>query len=229
MDADERLIRAIQQINDPEADPARIESDAESDNSECHPVAPERVDADMQRLMDDMALRNHHGIGGAFTGPKGVIADRKFHRQQELARAALKLERDNAQMSQKAMSKGWLNRQPDSSKTFYQQEEEDDNFLAEYRMKRISQLASNTSNSQVHELDFNSYVSFIDDAHPSTRVIIHLYQAQIEPCRIINTLMTSLASEYPDVKFGKIISTEADPDFDAIALPAVLVYQQGGN
>lgn len=45
---------------------------------------------------------------------------------------------------------------------------------------------------------------------------------------ILNHILQSLAIKYPYVKFLKIISTEAKPDYDDVGLPSLLVYQ-GGN
>jgi Phosducin len=165
---DEILIKAIQRMNDPDVEPERYEVD--SDCSSVHEIAEAPMDADMQRLQDDMALRQHLGIGAAFTGPKGVIADKKFHAQQERARAAEKSQAYVDKISKSALSSGWMQRQiaaEMSSKTLNPEEEpEDDDFLQQYRKKRMQELAGKQTGPRfgnVVALNVDSFVQAIEE------------------------------------------------------------------
>ena len=231
-DPDQVLLRAIQRINDPDLEPERIEQDSDESSVEEELVTP--LDPDMQRMQDDAALRQHLGIGGSFTGPKGVIADRKFHKQQERARYLDKQARDYQKVSDRSLQSGWLQRQLEQESTFTLSEEVDADaqFMAEYRRKRLLELSGQTSGptfGSVQELNVDSYVDVVDGQQKDVVVVVHLYQQGVQACRLVNTFLDRLASSYRQVKFTKIIATEADKEFDLIALPALLVYQNGGD
>jgi hypothetical protein len=226
---DEAIVRAIQGYQDDDSD--RHESDSDCSSIEAPVETP--LDPDMQRLTDDIALRNHLGIGGAFTGPKGVIADKKFHKQQERARATEKKALEYNKISSKAMSSGWMQRllQSEKSNGTLVGETEEEEFLREYRKRRMLELSGQAGGPKfgsVQELDSSSYVECIDDQMESTTVVIHLYQNSIEACRQVNEALQVLAQKYLPVKFAKIVSTEADEKFDPVAIPALLVYEGGG-
>ncbi|KAI8930197.1 thioredoxin-like protein [Entophlyctis helioformis] len=120
MDAsDEAILRAIQRSCDPDAEPRRTGSDADSDvdsdeeaaRTAAAQAAASDVDPDMARLLEDSAIRRQLGVGGSFTGPKGVANDAKFHRRQEQARAAIQRQALADKWSSQALSSGWLQRQ----------------------------------------------------------------------------------------------------------------------
>ncbi|KAJ3151406.1 hypothetical protein HDU86_006106 [Geranomyces michiganensis] len=201
------------------------------------------ADTAANRALSDAALRQHLSIGGAKTGPKGVIADRKFHERQERARREIKNRKDWDRADSKALSSGWLARQvaadaagalnadKEDEEEDIDEEDEDAAYLASYRAKRLAQLA-NTANAprfgSVISLDSSdAYLHAIDDAPPSTLVIIHLYDHRIEPCRLVDALLTQLASRRPAVKFCRIEAGVADETFDRIALPTLIAYRAG--
>ncbi|KAJ3314159.1 hypothetical protein HDV04_000931 [Boothiomyces sp. JEL0838] len=226
---DEVLLRAIRKMCDPEEEPQRHSDDSEDDKSdeEIIQTVPQRIDKDMERLNSDSALRQHLKIGTAFTGPKGVKQDYKFHMKQERARAKEKREKDFNKLSGKALSSGWLQR------TIKQEEEDeidDEEFFEEYNKKRLAQLASLSKIprfGKLFELDQDSFVNSIDKENPKVKVVIHLYENNHQACRQVNDFFYQLATKHTTVKFCKIVSTVADPGFDRVALPAILVYQGG--
>eukprot|EP00842_Homolaphlyctis_polyrhiza_P000707 jgi/Hompol1/1637/HPOL_005669-RA len=192
--ADEALIQAIQRGSlgqrDPDAEPRRhgdgdTDSDNGSDNdhSQADGLAErgaragngngngeqgEAVSADMARLLADTALRQQLGIGGSFTGPKGVVNDRRFHERQERARAAARHDADVRKWSSQALSSGWLQRQlaaergignnnssnSNSKSNEHAQADEldlldeldeledDDDYIREYRNRRMLEMAA---------------------------------------------------------------------------------------
>ncbi|KAL2919831.1 hypothetical protein HK105_200748 [Polyrhizophydium stewartii] len=257
MDADERIIQAILggAGRDPDAEPVRGGSDIDSDvDSEAEAAAAAAaaqsadVDPDMARLLEDSAIRQQLGIGGSFTGPKGVANDYKFHKRQEAARAAARREADARRWSDRALSTGWMQRQlaaerkasasaataPATSleelEDEFEELENDDDYIAEYRARRILELQALSMRPRfgtVVDLDATSYVPAIDDEDPAVTVVVHLYQRTHEACRTVNAYLDRLATAYPTTKFARIISTVADAAFDDVALPALLVYEAG--
>jgi hypothetical protein len=220
---DEAIIRAIKRMNDPDAEPERVESEEESEEVIPHRSAPTYEDPDMERLYQDSALRQHLGIGSSFTGPKGVREDYKFHKKQEKARKQEREQLDFEKLSKKALSSGWMQRE-------IKQEEDknDDDFLKRYREKRLRELQQEqTRFGSVLELTRNTFVQNIDKEKQDVVIVIHLYENSNQESRIINDLFPQLAIRYPQTKFCKIRASHEDASFDQIALPAILVYQAG--
>jgi len=105
----------------------------------------------------------------------------------------------------------------------------DDEFMKEYRRKRLEELQKDQHPSFgfVQNLTRDEFVDFIDQEKSNVFVVIHLYQDYIPACVKINKCLSSLAMKHTHVKFGKILSTEAETNYDDIALPTILVYQGG--
>ncbi|KND00696.1 uncharacterized protein SPPG_03817 [Spizellomyces punctatus DAOM BR117] len=257
-DFDERLLRAITGNTGVEShfepgDRRNPDSDPDSDDglSDGEDAATEftpDMDATTTRAMSDAALRRALDIGGAKTGPKGVMADYKFHQRQERARRELKQQNAVSKYESKALKSGWLARQLASEETPQNQgasaddisaeelleeleNEEEDEYIKEYRLKRLLELAQNAQRPRfgtvVDLQSADDYLSAIDDEDPSVTVLIHLYQPRIEACRTANTLMDLLAQRHSHTKFCRILSHVADEGFDQVALPAMLAYVGG--
>ncbi|KAI8900581.1 thioredoxin-like protein [Globomyces pollinis-pini] len=229
---DEQLIKAIKRMCDPDVEPERIDSGSDGESEEEITLPTQPVDPDMERLQNDTALRQHLGIGSSFTGPKGVKEDYKFHKKQERARAHEKQQSDFNRLSKQALSSGWLQRtiQHEESQKTLLEEDQDEDDLKSIRQKRLAELKKLSQLPKfgsVFELDQDSYVKCIDNESPSVKVVIHLYERNVEPCRLVNSYLGKLATIYKSTKFCRIISTTADESFDQVALPAILVYQGG--
>ncbi|KAI8585688.1 thioredoxin-like protein [Geranomyces variabilis] len=259
-DMDERILRAItgssgceshlepgDRRNPDDADQSDHSQDSEDSDSNSrgrHHDIP-RADTAANRALSDAALRQHLSLGGAKTGPKGVIADRKFHERQERARREIKTRRDWDRADGKALSSGWVARQiaadaaaaADGDDDGDANEDEDEDidqdaaYLASYRARRLAQLARAAHGPRfgsVISLDTSdAYLQAIDDAPPAVLVIIHLYDNRIESCRLVDTLLVQLALRRPAVKFCRIEAGVADETFDRIALPALIAYRAG--
>ncbi|KAJ3036654.1 hypothetical protein HDV00_002478 [Rhizophlyctis rosea] len=245
---DRAILRAIERETDPERDrPRHDDSGDDSDASESehqHRSTSSSTDLTINRIVSDNETRQNLGVGGAFTGPKGVLADYRFHQHQERAREEGKRADLLTRLNQQALGSGWLARQlaaeeaakrgeggeEDEDALLDQLENEDDEYLAEYRAKRVAQMQSFAAKPRfgsVEELTVDTYVSTIDDTPSSTTVIVHLYEPHIEACRLVNSFLDTLAQKYATVKFARIVSKEADSGFDEIALPALLGYKGG--
>ena len=69
-------------------------------------------------ILDDQQIRQQLGIGGAMTGPKGVLADYKFHQYLEQVRAQEAKQALDAKLSKSSLKSGWLQRQLDQESKF---------------------------------------------------------------------------------------------------------------
>ncbi|KAJ3176720.1 hypothetical protein HDU87_004859 [Geranomyces variabilis] len=257
-DMDERILRAITGSSgceshlEPgdrrnpgdtgESDHSHDSEDSDANSRGRHRDVPP-ADTAANRALSDAALRQHLSLGGAKTGPKGVIADRKFHERQERARREIKTRRDWDRADGKGLSSGWVARQvaadaaaaaageDDDDDANEEDDQEDAAYLDSYRAKRLAQLAHAAHAPRfgsVITLDTSdAYLQAIDDAPPATLVIIHLYDHRIEPCRLVDALLVQLASRRPAVKFCRIEAGVADETFDRIALPALIAYRAG--
>ncbi|KAI8815214.1 thioredoxin-like protein, partial [Cladochytrium replicatum] len=153
---------------------------------------------------------------GPQTGPKGVLNDYRFHNAHQ---RVLKEEQEKARLNRinrAGLSSGWLQRQLEAEKR--EKEDKKDHYLRLQTLPRFGNL---------REIEAGDYVQAIDGAASDVKVLIHLYQPQIEACRQTNYFLSHLARKYPTIKFLKIVSTKADAKFDNVALPALLVYRGG--
>jgi len=262
--SDEAIINAIKRQNDPDVEPYRG-SDDESNGEEeevTKPAERQRMDPEIERILEDQQLRqslSHQG--GAATGPKGVIADYKFHQKQNAIRREQHEREVQANINKGSMASGWIQRQIEqeerekfgevvdeveekkSENTISMKElnkaleehneldellEDDDEFMIQYRQKRLLELkriAGRTRFGKLFQIGVNQFVDAIDNEDSRTAVIIHLFQPYNEQCKLMNQYLMVLAEKYRLAKFLCIISTEADPNFDEIALPTLLCYR----
>jgi len=263
--SDEAIINAIKRQNDPDIEPYRGSDDESSkgeEEEEAKPVERQRMDPEIERILEDQQLRqslSHQG--GAATGPKGVIADYKFHQKQNAIRREQHEREVQANINKGSMASGWIQRQIEqeerekfgetvdeieekkSENTISMRElnkaleehnefdellEDDDEFMIQYRQKRLQELkriAGRTRFGTLYQIGVNQFVDAIDNEDSRTAVIIHLFQPYNEQCKILNQYLMALAEKYRLAKFLCIISTEADPNFDDIALPTLLCYR----
>ncbi|KAJ3252538.1 hypothetical protein HDU77_005085 [Chytriomyces hyalinus] len=234
-------------------------SECGSDASECeqgeqgcssHANNSNSNNSQTSTAVHDVAVRQELGIGGAMTGPKGVINDRAFHRQQERARSDLRRLEQHSKVSQKALKSGWLGRQIEAEQKTWsygdkngdnvkdeideilqalEDEGGDDDFIKQYKGKRLLEMANislQPTFGTFREIEVDEFVECVEK-HPDVTVIVHMYQPQVEACRLVNAFLQRLALDYTSVKMVGIISTKADPNFDDIALPALLIYRNG--
>jgi len=262
--SDEAIINAIKRQNDPDVEPYR-DSDNESnkgEEEEKKPVERQRMDPEIERILEDQQLRqslSHQG--GAATGPKGVIADYKFHQKQNALRREQHEREVQANINKGSMASGWIQRQieqeerekfgetvdpaeiKNNGNTISMNElnkaldehneldellEDDDEFMIQYRQKRLMELkriAGRTRFGQLFQIGVDQYVDAIDNEDSRTAVIMHLFQPHNEQCKLLNQYLMILAEKYRLAKFLCIVSTEADPNFDEIALPTLLCYR----
>ncbi|KAI8822161.1 Phosducin-domain-containing protein [Fimicolochytrium jonesii] len=283
MDLDDRLLRAISDFagnesnlepgdrRHPDSDPDSADedqahnhkddndddyNDSDDSDSEGLPPMPPGLARENALEAEDAAIRRHMDSAGPQTGPKGVLADQKFHKQQQRARRELKAQRDYQKLSSGALASGWMQRSvaeeerrkmglPDVAKAAGRQRNDDDEdeddedmeeelFLKAYRAKRMAQFSKQRFQTgkqfgTVIEMESpDEYLNAIDDEAPSVTVLVHLYQPSNEGCRVVNALLSVLAARHAtNTKFCKIKSHIADETFDLVVLPAILAYKNG--
>jgi hypothetical protein len=191
---------------------------------------------------------------GNQTGVKGVIADYKEHkREARYAAEVAELERketlrrmcygatySGASYSAAAAAAAVVKqRDADGSDA---DDEDEDGFMQNYRAQRLAQLkeggdvggcsSANVARAtcmfgEVKEVDKFQMVAEVDEESTGVAIVVHLYEEFVPGCRVTNKLLEPLARKHPHVKFLRIRSTEANEDFDHVALPALLIYMDG--
>lgn len=75
----------------------------------------------------------------------------------------------------------------------------------------------------------DDFLNAVDQEGALTTVIIHIYENHLTACKVMNQCLTTLAEEYPQVKFCKIFGSVAglSKDFKAGGIPALLIYKAG--
>ncbi|XP_013417350.1 phosducin-like protein isoform X1 [Lingula anatina] len=174
------------------------------------------------------------------TGPKGVINDWRRFKQLE-AEKREEQDREKLELLKKLSITCRSHLDDDKEKKkdedFMSQLEEledmEDEFIKEYRQRRIEEMRKAVQAlpkfGKVVELDASSYVESIDKEHPSTTVIVHIYEESVAACEAMNGCLMCLATEYPTVKFCKLKASSArlSLKFAENGVPALLIYKHG--
>lgn len=171
------------------------------------------------------------------TGPKGVLKDWEMFKKLEKEN---KIEKGKQQM--RAIQKFAL-----TCKTAKEEEKDeieqldkelselfDDQFLAEYRKKRMNQMLSNSSKlpkfgKLIHLKNGDDFLEALDKENKSVTVIVHICEDSNPGCKLMNKRLHDLSHLYPQVKFCKLLSSAAgmSSNFKSDGVPALLVYKGG--
>ncbi|KAF9920533.1 hypothetical protein FBU30_009618 [Linnemannia zychae] len=190
---------------------------------------------------------------GANTGPKGVLADQKYHQQQQLQERLSNQQAYNARMLSKAMTTTTFRedqareRQEKKAQGLLNSDEEDaDNEkedaeeraimdrIRSNRLKDMSWAAQKSSNGlsagkkvfgSLMEMNGAQYVSAIDSEKKDVTVVIHIYSEFNTTCKKLDGCLIQLAGRYATTKFIRIKARELD--FDEEVCPTVLAYRAG--
>jgi len=185
------------------------ESDDDRDDHLPHTNFPD------QMLAEQPAIR-----GAGNTGPKGVLAD--YAEAKEQLRQRREAEKAEAWRKIERMAITVKNDEGE-------EEMEEDEFLRQYRQKRLSEMqqAHRPTFGFLRSIDSSEYIDALEKEHREVFVVVHLYKNEFRECVKLNLILQNLAIKYPFVKFLKIISTEANPKYDDVGLPSLLVYRAG--
>ena len=109
----------------------------------------------------------------------------------------------------------------------------DDEFLQRYRQKRIEEMRRALENTpkfgDVKQLDKSSFIKEIDNEKKNVKIVVHVYENNVEACVSMDGCLKCLAKEYINVKFCRIKATEAklSRKFSQGGVPALLIYKGG--
>ena len=183
------------------------------------------------------ALANKNGSNMHSTGAKGVLNDYHQHKQIEKYQRQMEQEERNNILS-RALNGAYLRPGESSisaaslaeSKKQHEGESEDE-FLAQYRQKRLNQMKQSHSlpcfgNFSELETPYE-YADVIDKSDPQISVIIHIYEPSIPECNLLNQHLDHLARN--DLKVGtrfcRIRAFTLKDNFDIIGLPVLVLYR----
>lgn len=173
----------------------------------------------------------------ANTGPKGVIKDWQRFKQLENEKNEAK-ERERIMLMKKLSltvnpnTDNQANKDDDALDAELNELLSED-LLLEFQKKRMTEMLKmcnhKTFGQVVSLINGKQYVDAIDQESKSIKIIIHIYENHITACKTMNKCLDTLAQEYVNVKFCKILSTctGVSTEFKKTGLPALLVYKNG--
>ncbi|XP_075224114.1 phosducin-like protein 1 [Lycorma delicatula] len=169
------------------------------------------------------------------TGPKGVIKDWQRFKQLESKKRS---EQEKGRLS--LIKKCSL-----TCRTAKEEEEEEigelekefdemftDKFLEQYRKQRMNEMLSNklpVFGKLIHLRNGDEFLEALDNENKSVAVVVHVYEDNISGCKMMNKCLAELSTEYPNVKFCKLVSSTAgmSSHFKSDGVPALLIYKGG--
>jgi len=114
-------------------------------------------------------------------------------------------------------------------------EDEEDEFLQEYRRKRLEELDAaikktdprvKVANGTYDMIRGSDFVKEVTEASEKVWVVCHLRKDTVPDCGILDACLEALAERYKGVtKFVKIVSTDCIPGYPDAHLPTMLLYQ----
>jgi len=169
------------------------------------------------------------------TGPKGVIKDwREYKRLETEKRIAQEKEKRQLANKLSMTCRSHLNdeEEKDADARFLEQLEDfEDEFLKEYRLKRLEEMRKALENipkfGKLIALTTQNFLEEIDGENPGVTILVHIYEKHVAACEAMNGCLSCLAGEYPTVKFCKISALDAKMSFKFAekGVPALLVYK----
>ncbi|KAK3818914.1 MAG: thioredoxin-like protein [Benniella sp.] len=152
---------------------------------------------------------------GANTGPKGVIADQKYHHQQQLQERL---------SSHQAYNERLLAKAPMTTTYRQDAEKERQEKKAQGLLSKDEEAAKKVFGSLM-EMNAAQYVNAIDAENKDIAIVIHIYSDYHPACKKLDGCLIQLAGRYATTKFTRIKAREVD--FDEEVCPTVLVYRAG--
>lgn len=176
------------------------------------------------------------------TGPKGVIRDWQRFKQLENEKCAEK-EKERQLLMKKLGSTNNTNNENEKQKKNEEldadldkefEELMNDEILLEYQRKRMNEMIQMcTKQKQFGKVwsltNGNEFLEAIDNENKLVTIIIHIYEDNLPVCNAMNNCLDTLAQEYINIKFCKIIASIAglSNKFKTSGMPALLVYKEG--
>ncbi|KAK9892638.1 hypothetical protein WA026_021016 [Henosepilachna vigintioctopunctata] len=171
------------------------------------------------------------------TGPKGVIKDWQRFKQLETEKRSYNEKEKIALMKKLTLTvRSALDEEKETAALEDPDLHEllDDEFLLSYQKKRMQEMLEQTN----HNIKFGELISLstgqefldvIDKESKSVKIIIHIYENNVEACRTMNNCLKNLCKIYINVKFCTIVSSKVGMTnkFKRDGVPALLVYKAG--
>lgn len=124
------------------------------------------------------------------------------------------------------------------------EDDEDEDFLQQYKLKRIAELAQLQSKSKfgdvyyINKPEYNKEVtlaskggkSMVSDRHDSSKgvyVFVHLSSQSKLQSRILSNIFQKMAPKYKEIKFVEILGNRAIENYPNDNCPTLLVYYNG--
>ncbi|XP_026555844.1 phosducin-like protein 2 [Pseudonaja textilis] len=109
-------------------------------------------------------------------------------------------------------------------------DEEDLKAVEMYRKQRLAELKALQKRQrfgELKEIAGNQYVKEVTNAPKDVWVVIHLYNASIPMCALVNRYLSLLAIKFPETKFVKAIAKSCIENYHDNCLPTIFVYKDG--
>lgn len=165
---------------------------------------------------------------GAKTGPKGVLADYKQHREDEFEHKLFEERYRQAVLNRMAL--GARVEAPTPAAEESEEDSEDEEFMRAYREERRRELTASHSHpvfGGVREVTAFQFLDEIDKEDIRVFVVVHIYNDRVKSCRTLNRCFEELARSHAHVKFLRLASSESPQEFDEVAFPVLSVYRAG--
>ncbi|KAJ1951026.1 phosducin [Linderina macrospora] len=110
------------------------------------------------------------------------------------------------------------------------EDDEDDEILNQYRAQRLAEMKAELANDKFGELIHISEPDYKREVTLASReswIVVHLFRDSIPECKLLNRYLSTLAKQYKQTKFAKIISVECIHNYPDANLPTILVYGKG--
>jgi len=108
------------------------------------------------------------------------------------------------------------------------EDREDEKVLEEYRRKRLlemKQKAEKNKYGSVYTISAKDWEKEVTSPSKETHVIVFLYKPNIDGCRLVDEALEAVAHKFKAIKFVKVLSTDAIPNWPDKYLPAFLCYR----
>lgn len=166
------------------------------------------------------------------TGVKGVLAD--YRESVALEEAQRQADANFRASVLSRIAVGAKREQPLVAEETFQEksdEDEDDEFMREYRTKRLQELRKSQARpafGKCIDVNGSKFLREIETDDSSTIVVVHLYEPAVSYCVRLNRILDQLAMSMPTIKFLRLKASENNIPIDRMTLP-ILTFYRGGE
>lgn len=108
---------------------------------------------------------------------------------------------------------------------------DEEEVLTQYRERRIQQMKEAAMKKRygpgVEYVPANEWKTQVTEAGADLFVVVHLFQATLEPCKRMDDLLVALSTKFVFTKFVRSRATDAIPNYPDSKCPTLLVYKSG--